>query len=211
MHFRRSSSSSERSYRNSINITKKDEKRLKVRTLNDLNDPILTAVHEEQPFEQANDTFKNEENLKYSLDNLAAQGNLKDVFGNAITKPDISNPTRSRNERPLDTIKGFEYAIYGDPYLKDNLETPIYGWNVRPTFNYFPNFQNKNPYAAQSQVNPYGDNNGNINSNQNETKSVKPEMEQPVYKPTVTNPSGSKINYNVKKKRRFRLFRRSRD
>ncbi|ODV60506.1 DUF2406 domain-containing protein ASCRUDRAFT_19092, partial [Ascoidea rubescens DSM 1968] len=128
------SSSSEKSYRKSITITKNDEKKLKIRTLNDLNDPILSAVHEDQPFEQAIDNFKNIDTLKLSLDRLAAEGNLKDVFGNIITKPDISNPTRSRNERPLDTIKGFEYSIYGDPYIKENLETPLYGWNVRPTF-----------------------------------------------------------------------------
>ncbi|KJZ79139.1 hypothetical protein HIM_01290 [Hirsutella minnesotensis 3608] len=37
----------------------------------------------------------------------------KDVWGNAITDPDKSNPTRNRWERPLDTIRGFEAAIDG--------------------------------------------------------------------------------------------------
>ncbi|KAJ5725821.1 uncharacterized protein N7483_007178, partial [Penicillium malachiteum] len=37
----------------------------------------------------------------------------KDQFGNAITDPDWSNPTRPRFERPLDTIRSFEAAIYG--------------------------------------------------------------------------------------------------
>ncbi|KAJ5299831.1 hypothetical protein N7476_011388, partial [Penicillium atrosanguineum] len=37
----------------------------------------------------------------------------KDQFGNVITDPDWSNPTRPRFERPLDTIKAFEAAIYG--------------------------------------------------------------------------------------------------
>lgn len=37
----------------------------------------------------------------------------KDVHGNPITDPDRSNPTRSRAERPLDTIRGFEAAIDG--------------------------------------------------------------------------------------------------
>ncbi|KAF3492374.1 uncharacterized protein GIQ15_01891 [Arthroderma uncinatum] len=37
----------------------------------------------------------------------------KDRFGNLITEPDLSNPTRYRFERPLDTIKSFEAAIDG--------------------------------------------------------------------------------------------------
>lgn len=53
----------------------------------------------------------------------------KDQFGNAISafykllllvlkltitdEPDLSNPTRPRFERPLDTIRSFEVAIYG--------------------------------------------------------------------------------------------------
>ncbi|KAJ5692565.1 hypothetical protein N7462_001988 [Penicillium macrosclerotiorum] len=37
----------------------------------------------------------------------------KDQFGNPITDPDWSNPTRPRFERPLDTIRSFEAAIYG--------------------------------------------------------------------------------------------------
>ncbi|KAF2498552.1 hypothetical protein BU16DRAFT_558608 [Lophium mytilinum] len=34
-----------------------------------------------------------------------------DVYGNPIAEPDLSNPTRPRWERPLDTIKSFEAAI----------------------------------------------------------------------------------------------------
>ncbi|KAJ5153345.1 uncharacterized protein N7482_009823 [Penicillium canariense] len=37
----------------------------------------------------------------------------KDQQGNLITDPDWSNPTRPRFERPLDTIRSFEAAIYG--------------------------------------------------------------------------------------------------
>lgn len=39
----------------------------------------------------------------------------RDAFGNPIAEPDKSNPTRSRWERPLDTIRSFEAAIDG-PY-----------------------------------------------------------------------------------------------
>ncbi|KAK3105490.1 hypothetical protein LTR53_018332, partial [Teratosphaeriaceae sp. CCFEE 6253] len=35
----------------------------------------------------------------------------KDVNGNPIVDPDLSNPTRPRLERPLDTIRSFEKAI----------------------------------------------------------------------------------------------------
>ncbi|CAK4031973.1 Hypothetical predicted protein [Lecanosticta acicola] len=35
----------------------------------------------------------------------------RDAHGNAITDPDLSNPTRPRMERPLDTIRSFEKAI----------------------------------------------------------------------------------------------------
>lgn len=37
-----------------------------------------------------------------------------DVDGNPIAEPDLSNPTRSRWERPLDTIRSFEAAIDGE-------------------------------------------------------------------------------------------------
>lgn len=40
----------------------------------------------------------------------------KDVYGNEITEPDHSNPTRSRHERPLDTIRSFEAAALGKEY-----------------------------------------------------------------------------------------------
>ncbi|KAJ5359797.1 hypothetical protein N7517_008988 [Penicillium concentricum] len=35
----------------------------------------------------------------------------KDREGKLITDPDLSNPTRSRLERPLDTIRSFDAAI----------------------------------------------------------------------------------------------------
>ncbi|KAL1958899.1 hypothetical protein VTO42DRAFT_3452 [Malbranchea cinnamomea] len=37
----------------------------------------------------------------------------RDRFGNLITDPDLSNPTRHRFERPLETIRSFEAAIEG--------------------------------------------------------------------------------------------------
>ncbi|KAJ3579587.1 hypothetical protein NPX13_g979 [Xylaria arbuscula] len=61
----------------------------------------------------------------------------KDVQGNLITDPDRSNPTRSRWERPLDTIRGFEAAIDGG-YNRKSIYRPdsesIAGWNRRSSY-----------------------------------------------------------------------------
>lgn len=50
---------------------------------------------------------------KVTLDSLRAV-QAKDTQGNPITEPDLSNPTRPRWERPLDTIRSFEKAIDGE-------------------------------------------------------------------------------------------------
>lgn len=68
----------------------------------------------------------------------------KDPNGNPIMDPDRSNPTRSRFERPLDTIRGFEAAIDSgynrksfykpdaDPAAGRNRRSSYYGNNGRP-------------------------------------------------------------------------------
>lgn len=105
-------------------LTAEDEKRMKTRSQN-LHDPILNAVNEAQPFEEMNTHNRNS-----SIGN----GILSDIFGNQIVNPDVSNPTRSRDERPLDTIRGFEYSITGDPIYHEQLESHILGWRVRDDF-----------------------------------------------------------------------------
>jgi len=47
----------------------------------------------------------------------------KDKEGNPIADPDRSNPTRSRWERPLDTIRSFEAAIDGNYSRKSYMRT----------------------------------------------------------------------------------------
>jgi len=42
------------------------------------------------------------------------EGAYTDIYGNPITDPDLSNPTRRRTERPLETIRSFEAAIDGE-------------------------------------------------------------------------------------------------
>ncbi|KAK4147695.1 uncharacterized protein C8A04DRAFT_24242 [Dichotomopilus funicola] len=67
-------------------------------------DPTL-AMQEAEPSEVA----------AYVKSSLASLRSIqhKDAFGNPIADPDRSNPTRSRWERPLDTIRSFEAAIDG--------------------------------------------------------------------------------------------------
>lgn len=143
MHFRKKSNLSnggEDEHRLSdVKVSKEDAARLKIRTAS-VYDPILDAVNEAQPFEQAADTFHDNMNRQsyFSTDG----GNvLRDVFGQPITTPDISNPTRARDERPLDTIRSFEYAVSGDPSWAQQLETATYGFRPRPDFPLL------NPYA----------------------------------------------------------------
>lgn len=112
-----------------VKITKQDREHLKVRTAN-VHDPILEAVQEAQPFEQAADQFQENVNRQSYLNS----GELRDVFGAPIREPDVSNPLRARDERPMDTIRGFEYSISGDPTWAQQLETPQYGVRVKPGF-----------------------------------------------------------------------------
>ncbi|UKZ52027.1 hypothetical protein TrVGV298_005794 [Trichoderma virens] len=75
------------------------------RRLHSKADPTL-AMNEAEPSVEAVMTAS-------SLSSLRAMQH-KDSYGNVIADPDLSNPTRSRWERPLDTIRSFEAAIEGD-------------------------------------------------------------------------------------------------
>lgn len=185
MHFRKKSSSSGGSdgsgghggHQPTVKLSKEDQEKFKIRTAS-VADPILEAVHEAQPFEQAAEAFQDNMNRK-SYFSADGSGVLRDVFGQPIHQPDVSNPTRARDERPLDTIRSFEYAVSGDPSWAQQLETPQYGFRVRPDFPLFAS----NPYDAQGmapqQAQTYG--------------------EQAVYQAPVSEPvSGQK-----KKKRGF--------
>ncbi|KAJ5119034.1 hypothetical protein N7448_010743 [Penicillium atrosanguineum] len=76
----------------------------------------------------------------------------KDQFGNVITDPDWSNPTRPRFERPLDTIKAFEAAIYGtyssnrQSYIKTDEAASQMGDYSRRTSYYGPNGHSNRGY-----------------------------------------------------------------
>ncbi|KAF3927424.1 hypothetical protein ABW21_db0206701 [Orbilia brochopaga] len=61
------------------------------------------AITEEEPWAIAQQAGKGISQMRH-----------KDHFGNEIVDPDRSNPTRHRMERPLETIRSFERAIYND-------------------------------------------------------------------------------------------------
>ncbi|CAG8163957.1 hypothetical protein PENNAL_c0056G11674 [Penicillium nalgiovense] len=71
------------------------------RNLHTKADPLI-AMNEMQPMTVALE--------KSNLGSLR-EIQFKDQYGNVITDPDLSNPTRPRFERPLDTIRSFEAAI----------------------------------------------------------------------------------------------------
>lgn len=95
----------------------------------------LDAVKELQPFEEA--TSHNRRTSYLSQENDAKQ----DIYGNRISMPDMLNPLRNRDERPLDTIRGFEYLKQSDPLLREpmvpipQLDTHL-GWNFHDDFSH---------------------------------------------------------------------------
>lgn len=86
-----------------LNLTETSAEK-EAKRLHSKADPTL-AMQEAEPAEVA-------ANVKSSLAPLRNTQH-KDVYGNPISEPDRSNPTRSRWERPLDTIRSFEAAIDG--------------------------------------------------------------------------------------------------
>ncbi|KAK9481280.1 hypothetical protein V1514DRAFT_5268 [Lipomyces japonicus] len=94
-----------------VELTAEERHRLKQRT-GDVADPILTAMREEQPFEVS--AHVGDSTVPHNM-------TVRDIFGNVITDPDKSNPTRHRDERPLDTILTFEYAATGDRQIREKL------------------------------------------------------------------------------------------
>lgn len=94
----------------------------------------LDAVKEAQPFEEATNQGYQPRTLYLSQD-----GDGKyDIYGNRIMVPDMLNPLRHRDERPLDTIRGFEFQKLptgpNEPEpVMPQLETYL-GWNFHEDF-----------------------------------------------------------------------------
>lgn len=113
---------------------------------------LLQAVNEAQPFEQAHQHETNADGSAHRRTSYLSQEseNLKDIFGQPIAQGDMSNPTRSRNERPLDTIRAFEYAITRDLSYREQLETQRLGWGFHEDFPFY-SFQQQPDQQQQSQ------------------------------------------------------------
>ncbi|KAJ5306519.1 hypothetical protein N7508_005534 [Penicillium antarcticum] len=146
------------------------------RNLHTKADPLI-AMNEIQPSMMALE--------KSNLGSLREMEH-KDQFGNVITDPDLSNPTRPRFERPLDTIRSFEAAIYGSSraaYARTEDAGSQMGDFSRRTSYYGGQTNHRldqqNPYNSQSRPdsvinayqntpqgpeNPYPYNNGNNRS-----------------------------------------------
>lgn len=205
---RSGSTSSHEGHLPNVKLTKEDVHHYKSSTA-DVHDPILSAVQDAQPFEDSGD-YDNTTNNAYRKsylsqmnqydpsqqdpngDNFDAQshnssaiknGKLVDVFGQPINIPDVSNPTRERDERPLDTIKSFEYAISGDPFWGSNLETQQYGFRVRPQFSHLlPGNATMQPqYDANGNYLPQ-ENNGAYTHVEEQGVYVAPQKQQPEQK-----------------------------
>lgn len=94
------------------------------------------AIHEAQPSTRnalEATTIESIRNLEH-----------RDADGNVITDPDLSNPTRPRMERPLDTIRSFEAAIDGSYSRRASFRAesanPLSPQNNRRS-GYFPGYQ----------------------------------------------------------------------
>ncbi|KAF8469589.1 hypothetical protein BDZ91DRAFT_58058 [Kalaharituber pfeilii] len=104
---RRNSSKSSRSLKwfgrkdsTSTKLTPEQKRRTRITTMSD----PTRAITEEEPF--AVSQAKTGEGIRTYQH--------KDIYGNPILEPDLSNPTRSRWERPLETIRSFEAQINRD-------------------------------------------------------------------------------------------------
>lgn len=140
----------------------------------------LKETHEEKARNHLNDVTKANPNaaLNEIQPNVAAlqQATLaplravqhKDGLGNVITEPDLSNPTRSRWERPLDTIRSFEASIEGDYNRKSMLmraDTKSEMNDIASRRNSFyqdHNYQNRHNYPNSQRFPPgFHSSNGN--------------------------------------------------
>ncbi|RDW86703.1 uncharacterized protein DSM5745_03345 [Aspergillus mulundensis] len=120
---------------NKISLIETSEEKHR-RSLQTKADPML-AMSEAQPNLVALE--------KSNLGSLRAMQH-KDQYGNIISEPDLSNPTRPRFERPLDTIRSFEAAIYGQYASRPTSYAQPEGgdYSRRSSYyNQYPNGQNR--------------------------------------------------------------------
>lgn len=167
----------------------------------DIQDPVLTAIRDEEPFQM-------NANNHVNVQALSPDFQVRDVFGNVISAPDRSNPTRPRDERPLDTIRAFEYMCTGDERLREEMETTRYGWTPRPNFvsnSNFPQFST-NPYAPTSMASAGGYQNSSPNGDPNFV--VDPNAQFKIYDPANDKSKKKRGFFGRKKKNWFLVNKR---
>ncbi|KAF2234525.1 hypothetical protein EV356DRAFT_532834 [Viridothelium virens] len=108
-----------------------------------------TAIDEAQPAAVANQ--------RSTMDSVRSV-EWKDSTGNVISDPDLSNPSRSRWERPLDTIRSFEAAIDGQHKKRQSIvRTESEGFNgfASHRSSYFGGYGNDQNNGRFSQAGGY--------------------------------------------------------
>lgn len=185
-----------------IKISSQDEQQYKMHSAN-VHDPILSAVQEAQPFEQAaHNGAEGDPDARRPSYLSQDSHDLKDIFGQPIVQTDMSNPTRNRNERPLDTIRGFEYAITGDLTYRDQLESNRLGWGFHEDFPYY----NLSGQGNDNNNLGYGNKDGSGNAY---SRPVINFDEQPVYQAGNYSASSLQADQNkLQKKKKRGLFGR---
>lgn len=125
----------------------KEAKRLKTKT-----DPSLAMI-EVEPSTAACNT-------KTTLAPIRAIQH-RDKFGNPIVEPDRSNPTRSRWERPLDTIRSFEAAVDGS-YIRQSQQRNEFIASRRSSY-YGLSSEDKSSYRSSTVYGPSPTPSGHFN------------------------------------------------
>ncbi|KGO71229.1 Protein of unknown function DUF2406 [Penicillium italicum] len=152
------------------------------RNLHTKADPLI-AMNELQPMAVALE--------KSNLGSLR-ELEFKDQYGNVITDPDLSNPTRPRLERPLDTIRSFEAAINGSYNNNHDAASQMGDFSRRTSYNGGQGPSNRNyeqsNYYGQSQSRP----DSIVNAYQNSPLS--PENPNPYYAQDRYNQRGYSPN-----------------
>ncbi|KAK9462483.1 uncharacterized protein V1516DRAFT_620375 [Lipomyces oligophaga] len=188
----------------SIKISPEERERMKQRTAN-IADPILSAMTEEQPFQVVNNHAGDT--------SVSPELHVRDIFGSPIEDPDLSNPTRHRSERPLDTIRGFEFAATGDKHIKEQIFRERLPWEGR---RYTPPANNNN--GGQNGTGGYANGySGNGNENDQQAyddygNPIQSENTAPARTPIQLGNAGADVDYSpappAKEKKKRGLFGR---
>ncbi|KGO37259.1 Protein of unknown function DUF2406 [Penicillium expansum] len=181
----KSDKSGSTSHKRGLSETSQEKAR---RNLHTKADPLV-AMNELQPMAVALE--------KSNLGSLR-EIEFKDQYGNVITDPDLSNPTRPRLERPLDTIRSFEAAINGSYNSNQDGASQMGDFSRRTS--YYGGQSNGPSNRNHEQSNYYGQSQSRPDSivNAYQNTPLSPENPNPYYAQGGYNQSG----YNPNSRRR---------